>query len=67
MNFRYRLIFLFIFLALYSYSFSQPHIEWQKCLGGSGEDEARSKQQTGVILLQDTHSQKMMTYLGIME
>jgi hypothetical protein len=46
MNFRYRLIFLLMFLALYSYSFSQPHIEWQKSLGGISDDRATSIQQT---------------------
>ncbi len=39
------LIFNFL-LLIYDFSFSQPAIQWQKCLGGLSTDEAHSVQQT---------------------
>jgi len=39
-------ILLFFFLTTSLLSFSQPEIEWQKSLGGSNLDEARSIRQT---------------------
>jgi hypothetical protein len=40
------LVIILALIALYSYSYAQPHIEWQKCYGGSRIDKAYSMAQT---------------------
>jgi hypothetical protein len=51
--------FFFLFLLIPSILFAQPSIKWQKCLGGTGNDEPGGLLQTrdgGYIMAGETHS-----------